>query len=148
MTSSETGKRDRGIVLGFLQIDPHPTSWHGHISDEALQYKTQMGFLEKWTFAMPVVRAWRVTPGQPRLRISEIAFHTYDRANVQNGEAADCAGKSRCRCTLLRLQSTARLQDLARKHPSWRTGLAPPRGFRPHRDHAKSKWWMVSARSI
>lgn len=81
---SHTAKDDRGRALGFLEVTPEPTDWRQVISPEAYRWKEETGVLEKWTFAMPVRRAWRVTPGQPLADIEALACTTYDRANVQN----------------------------------------------------------------
>jgi hypothetical protein len=81
---SRTDKEDRGKALGFLEVIAEPTDWRRVISPEAYRWKQESGALEKWTFAMPVRRAWRVTPGQPLLDIEALAPTTYDRANVQN----------------------------------------------------------------
>lgn len=79
-----TDKEDRGHALGFLEITPEPIDWRQVISPAALRWKEESGVLEKWNFAMPVRRAWRVTPGQPLADIEVLAPTTYDRANVQN----------------------------------------------------------------
>lgn len=81
---SRTDKHDRGQSLGFLEVTPEPADWHALISPEAYRWKEESGVLEKWTFAMPVRRAWRVTPGQALAEIETLAPTTYDRANVQN----------------------------------------------------------------
>ncbi|MBL6612402.1 MAG: hypothetical protein ISS15_21110 [Alphaproteobacteria bacterium] len=79
-----TEREDRGKALGFLEVVPDAIDWRTRISEEALNWKRKQGALEKWNFAMPVRRAWRVTPGQALLDIEKLAPQTYERSNVQN----------------------------------------------------------------
>jgi len=81
---SRTDKDDRGRALGFLEVTPEAIDWRRVISPGAYRWKEESGVLEKWTFAMPVRRAWRVAPGQALADVEELAPTTYDRANVQN----------------------------------------------------------------
>jgi hypothetical protein len=79
----QTAKSDRGRALGFLEISPEPVDWRTCISEEALRWKREKNVLHKWNYAMPVQRAWRVTPGQA-VEIERLAPLTYVRSNVQN----------------------------------------------------------------
>lgn len=80
----QTAKVDRGQTLGFLEVAPEPVDWRSRISASALRWKEEQGVIEKWTFAMPVRRAWRVAPGQRNAAIEALAPLTYERSNVQN----------------------------------------------------------------
>jgi hypothetical protein len=80
----QTAKKDRGKTLGFLEVTPEPVNWRSRISETALRWKREQNALEKWNFAMPVQRAWRVTPGQANTDIETLAPITYEWSNVQN----------------------------------------------------------------
>lgn len=57
----ETERRLRGQALGILEIEPLPTSDREWMSAEAISDKASKGWAERWTFAVPVKRAWRVS---------------------------------------------------------------------------------------
>lgn len=72
--SKETEKSLRSYVLGFLQVDAKPIRDYEKASSESLQRKTSLGWADKWTYAIPVRRAWRC---QEKMLIRRIAFRTY-----------------------------------------------------------------------
>ncbi len=72
--SASTSSSDILRILGFLQIDTKPIRDVDKASEKGMQSKRDNGWKDKWTFALPVRRAWRVT--QP-IRLDQIAFHTY-----------------------------------------------------------------------
>ncbi len=47
-------------ILGFLQVDPLPIRDVDKASDKSMARKRENGWQEKWTYALPVRRAWRV----------------------------------------------------------------------------------------
>jgi len=70
----ETKKAERSCVLGFLQVDARAIRDVDKSSPEALKRKTDKGWEERWTYGIPVRRAWRAV----ELRtIRDIAFKTY-----------------------------------------------------------------------
>lgn len=72
--SKETEKSLRSYVLGFLQVDAKPIRDYEKASNESLQRKASLGWADKWTYAIPVRRAWRC---QEKMMIRSIAFRTY-----------------------------------------------------------------------
>lgn len=72
--SVSTSSSDILRVLGFLQIETKPIRDVDKASEKGIQRKRDNGWQDKWTFALPVRRAWRVT--QP-LRLDQVAFLTY-----------------------------------------------------------------------
>lgn len=72
--SGSTASSDLLRVLGFLQIDPTPIRDTDKASAHGLERKRKNGWAEKWSYALPVRRAWRVTQG---VRLDQIASETY-----------------------------------------------------------------------
>lgn len=72
--SAETSQHERRRVLGFLQIEARAIRDTDKISPIGLKYKQDHGWKEKWCYALPVVRAWRVD--EPTL-LETIAPVTY-----------------------------------------------------------------------
>ena len=58
--SQETDKQSRGQALGFLEIDPKRAIDRDLMSPEAIRNKIDRGWGDRWTHALPVLRAWRV----------------------------------------------------------------------------------------
>ena len=72
--SGSTNPGDKLRILGFLQIEPTPIRDVDKATAKGLKRKHDNGWSDKWTYAMPVRRAWRVnTPA----RLDQIAFRTY-----------------------------------------------------------------------
>lgn len=72
--SGSTASSDILRVLGFLQVDPTPIRDIDKASPRGLERKRQNGWRDKWTFALPVRRAWRVTQ---TARLDQVASETY-----------------------------------------------------------------------
>lgn len=72
--SGNTANDQKLRVLGFLQADPVRIRDIDKASPEGLQRKAAKGWDAKWTYALPVRRAWRV---QSEERLERIAFETY-----------------------------------------------------------------------
>lgn len=72
--SKETEKALRSYILGFVQVDAKPIRDDEKSSSLAMQNKVQRGWAEKWTYGIPVRRAWRA---QEKLLIRTIASRTY-----------------------------------------------------------------------
>ncbi len=73
-SNSETAQHQRNRVLGFLQIEARAILDSDKCSTAALLNKKSKGWAEKWTFAVPVVRAWRV---EESILLTTIAHTTY-----------------------------------------------------------------------
>jgi T5orf172 domain len=58
--SPETERRLRGQALGLLEIDPQKAVDRDLMSPQAIADKVSRGWGDRWTFAVPVLRAWRV----------------------------------------------------------------------------------------
>ncbi|MGV2123458.1 hypothetical protein ACQZ4R_10225 [Agrobacterium vitis] len=72
--SAETSKDDRHRVLGFLQVGRRVIRDVDKSSAVGMKRKRENGFGDKWSFALPVVRAWRV---DERMLLETIAPVTY-----------------------------------------------------------------------
>jgi len=72
--SGSTASSDILRVLGFLQIDPDPIRDIDKASAVGLARKRENGWTEKWIYALPVRRAWRVTQ---TTRLDQVALDTY-----------------------------------------------------------------------
>ncbi|WBQ11263.1 hypothetical protein L2D01_05630 [Hyphomonadaceae bacterium ML37] len=73
-SSAETAKPLRSYVLGFLEVEATPIRDYEKASKVGLDRKRDAGWAEKWTYAIPVRRAWRA---EEKMMISRIAFHSY-----------------------------------------------------------------------
>lgn len=73
-TSSETRRDERHRVLGFLQVVRGAIRDVDKSSAAGMKRKRDNGFTEKWSYAIPVVRAWRID--EPML-LETIATETY-----------------------------------------------------------------------
>lgn len=72
--SAETEKSLRSYILGFVQVDAAAIRDADKASPEAMVAKAKRGWAEKWTYGIPVRRAWRATE---KLLIRQIATKTY-----------------------------------------------------------------------
>jgi hypothetical protein len=72
--TKETEKALRSYVLGFLQVDAQPIRDYERSSKDSQRRKADRGWAEKWTFGIPVRRAWRC---DEKMLIRKIAFQTY-----------------------------------------------------------------------
>jgi hypothetical protein len=73
-STAETAMSQRNRVLGFLQIEARPIRDIDRSSAAGMLEKRTRGWLEKWTYAIPVVRAWRTN--EPIL-LERVAPRTY-----------------------------------------------------------------------
>jgi hypothetical protein len=76
-----TAPDDRRQALGFLEVDSIRISDTERMSPLGIARKTEMGFQDRWTHAVPVRRAWKVTR---RIEVKHLAPDSYtkDRARV------------------------------------------------------------------
>ncbi|MHC2480961.1 hypothetical protein [Rhizobium leguminosarum] len=58
--SAETRKGERNCVLGFLQVERRAIRDIDKASAQGMKRKRDNGWLDRWSHAIPVVRAWRV----------------------------------------------------------------------------------------
>lgn len=72
--TGETGQKDRHRVLGFLEIEAKAVRDVDRASEAGMARKRANGWVGRWSYALPVKRAWRVT--QP-VALEAIAFRTY-----------------------------------------------------------------------
>lgn len=72
--SEHTDPSQKLRIVGFLQIDPQPIRDVDKASPKGMERKRRNGWEDKWTYALPVRRAWRVNSPA---RLDQIAFKTY-----------------------------------------------------------------------
>jgi len=70
----ETATEQRRQALGFLQIDLDPIMDVDKSSAEGLRRKRDNGWEDKWTYALPVRRAWRI---DRKIELRHLAPATY-----------------------------------------------------------------------
>lgn len=58
---NDTEEAMRGRVLGFLEVEPRTTRDVARMSPAGRRWKQDNGLSDRWTFAVPVARAWRAT---------------------------------------------------------------------------------------
>lgn len=73
-STAETDKSHRNRVLGFLQINAQAIRDKDKASTSGMKRKRDNGWEKKWTFAIPVKRAWRADES---ILLSRIAPDTY-----------------------------------------------------------------------
>jgi len=78
--TAETLREQRRQALGLLMVDLDPIKDTDKSSPEGLQRKRDAGWQDKWTFALPVRRAWRI---ERRIDIQHLAQESYDPAAGQ-----------------------------------------------------------------
>jgi hypothetical protein len=54
-----TEEAHKGRVMGFLEVEPRTIRDVDRMSPEGLQWKLENKVADRWTYALPVVRAWR-----------------------------------------------------------------------------------------
>ncbi|UWQ22377.1 GIY-YIG nuclease family protein [Jannaschia sp. W003] len=72
--TTDTRPDQRRQALGLLQVDPIAIMDRDKCSPQALHRKAEHGWAEKWTFAIPVRRAWRI---DRQIDIRYVAPETY-----------------------------------------------------------------------
>ncbi|MCW7546282.1 hypothetical protein N7I30_21145 [Aurantimonas litoralis] len=73
-STSETKQALRSHVLGFLEIEAKPIRDTDKASALGQQIKRDKGWADRWTYGIPVKRAWRA---EEKVMIGRIAFHSY-----------------------------------------------------------------------
>jgi hypothetical protein len=71
---AETARDDRRQLLGFLEVDPIPVTDKERSSPEGYRRKVENGWQDRWTYALPVRRAWRVNR---RVEVGHLTGQTY-----------------------------------------------------------------------
>lgn len=64
----------KGRVLGFLEIDRKTIRDVQRMSPEGQRWKVQARVTDRWTFAVPAVRAWRATDGPSARQIAPVTL--------------------------------------------------------------------------
>lgn len=72
--SAETNRAHRNRILGFLQVEAHTLKDIDKASAGGMNRKRAKGWQDKWTFAIPVIRAWRADEA---ILLERIAPKTY-----------------------------------------------------------------------
>jgi hypothetical protein len=78
--SSETQISSRNKILGFLQIEKKAILDTEKASETSKKIKRDKGWEQKWTYALPVVRAWRADES---ILLERIATETYQAEQGQ-----------------------------------------------------------------
>ena len=94
--SEHTVLSDRSRALGFLQFEPVAIRDVDRMSDASKRRKVENGWEDRWTFAVPVHRAWKV---KRSIEVRHVAPETYvaKRARViaSQGELLSAADTER-----------------------------------------------------
>jgi hypothetical protein len=130
----ETAKEDRRQALGFLEIEPIEITDTDRSSVLAQQRKIDHGWQNRWTFSVPVRRAWEV--GR-RIEISNIARETYNsrtaRAIASQGMLLSPAEAQRALALPVRQISVFGEPpiDLSKAEEEMLKSFTPSRGIEP-----------------
>ncbi|WP_321503452.1 GIY-YIG nuclease family protein [Breoghania sp.] len=73
-STSDTEKALRSYVLGFVEIETTPIRDVDKSSALGMQRKRDNGWEDRWSYGIPIRRAWRA---QEKVMISRIAFNSY-----------------------------------------------------------------------
>ncbi|MDT0683080.1 GIY-YIG nuclease family protein [Roseicyclus sp. F158] len=73
-STTETEKAQRSYVLGFVEIAATPIRDTDKASAVGQQIKRDKGWADRWTYAIPVKRAWRT---EEKVMIGRIAINSY-----------------------------------------------------------------------
>ncbi|MEG3663104.1 GIY-YIG nuclease family protein [Celeribacter halophilus] len=74
-STSETAKSLRSYILGFVEIETKPIRDIDKSSELGMQRKRENGWSDRWTYGIPIRRAWRA---EEKMMIGRIAFNSYD----------------------------------------------------------------------
>ena len=86
-SSNNTNLDDRKQALGFLQVDLERVRDVDRLSTFALNRKAASDYADRWTYAVPVRRAWKVnTPIQVRQIAPETYVHNRARVSASRGK--------------------------------------------------------------
>ena len=85
--SPETAKENRRQVLGILQISLQPIMDVDKCSNLGRQRKIDNGWTDRWTYALPIRRAWQI---ERKIELRHLAHETYtpNRARMIAGRGA------------------------------------------------------------
>jgi hypothetical protein len=75
----QTQKAQRRQVLGFLEVEPSPITDVERSSDPNRRWKVERGWQDRWTYAVPVKRAWRIK--ETRIEAHHLFRRTFDAHN-------------------------------------------------------------------
>lgn len=73
-STTETEKALRSYVLGFVEVEAKPIRDTDKASSLGQQIKRGKGWADRWTYGIPVKRAWRTVE---KVMIGRIAFNSY-----------------------------------------------------------------------
>lgn len=74
-STAETEKALRSYVLGFVEIEKTPIRDSDKSSEVGMQRKRDNGWADRWSYGIPIRRAWRA---EEKMMIGRIAFKSYD----------------------------------------------------------------------
>ena len=80
--SVETASENRKQPLGFLQIEPTPIMKHERQSETGRLRNIERGTENRWTFGVPVKRAWKVISGKVEIKYLAPQTYTHDYARI------------------------------------------------------------------
>lgn len=79
-SSEHTDPGDVGRILGLVELDPRPVRDTDLMSEASYKEKVRRGWVDRWIYAMPIVRAWRI--GR-EIQANHIASQTYSPNNAR-----------------------------------------------------------------
>ncbi|MBO9502910.1 hypothetical protein [Brevundimonas sp. A19_0] len=142
--SPNTKDQDRRQALGFLEIDPVPTTDADRSSAAGMARKRDMGWLDRWKHAVPVRRAWKVTR---RIEVKHLAPDTYTHSRARNiasrgelladheAEAALCLP-----VVPVNVFGEPPLTDVESAETTMTAAFSPSRGFTPSHGERRSNY--------
>ena len=132
-SSKETEKSMRSYVLGFVEIEARPIRDDEKASPEAYQRKVDNGYKDRWTYGLPIKRAWRALD---RMAIERIAQETYRKEAGQGigvwGMAltpAEIIAALEIKVTEINVYGEPPLKSGALKKTSFKKAFSPSKAF-------------------
>lgn len=99
----QTRPDQRRQLLGFLEVEPVPITDTERSSEVERHRKVENGWQERWTYAVPVKRAWRVNRKIEAHNLARTTFATHNPVLIAS------------RCELLTPEEAERALALARR---------------------------------
>jgi hypothetical protein len=140
--STTTAAQDRRQVLGVLEIVPEEIRDTERMSDTGRQRKADHGWAERWTYAVPVSRAWRF---RQRVRVGDVFPDTYIPKNsrvlgslgllVSEREAENILGWPVVPVSVFDEHPIDPLPDTTTFEQSWRPSAGPRPTFHRAESH-------------
>lgn len=108
--SAYTEKRDIGRMLGIVELDPVLIHDTDRMSKESYDEKIARGWKDRWVYAMPIVRAWKIGPEIKARYVASITCAP-NNARAIGGNALPLCSEEAVKILQLRVRKVAIFGD-------------------------------------